>query len=78
MGVGTPPSTSDLASDLRIRGVGHGCFNVSSLEDVDPVGVGLRVLQVVDVAQLHELMTWEERDFDETRLYHNTDMYVHI
>ena len=24
------------------------------------------------------LMTWEERDFDETRLYHNTDMYVHI
>ena len=28
MGVGTPPSTSDLASDLRIRGVGQGCFNL--------------------------------------------------
>ena len=31
MGVGTPPSTSDLASDLRIRGVDQGCFNVTSL-----------------------------------------------
>ena len=33
---------------------------------------------VITRVAIAPLMTWEERDFDETRLYHNTDMYVHI
>ena len=31
MGVGTPPPTSDLASDVRIGGVARRCFNVTRL-----------------------------------------------
>ena len=55
----------EFASDPKMSGSTPWCM-VHALSDV-----------ITRVA-IAPLMTWEERDFDETRLYHNTDMYVHI
>ena len=33
---------------------------------------------VITRVHITPLMTWDEADFDAERLYHNTDMYVHV